>query len=329
MARFLRSKQRPSLQQCSEILSSEVSAGRLEEVAEIVARLVPRYLQEDVINRYFSLWERHGFHLTPVNYYSPIPDTRELKDELWMKHSELPGIDLNVKRQLNLLLNVFPRFREEYLRFPHDPPADDKAFYFNNTMFSGTDALVLYCMVRHFRPRLIVEVGSGYSTRVLSEAAIRNGHTEIKCIEPHPDDTIGRLPNVTEVITRPVQDVDMRLFQKLGNRDILFVDTSHTVKCGGDLNYLCLEVVPRLRKGVIIHFHDIFLPKEYPKRWVLDLHIFYNEQYLVQALLVLSSGLEIVFLNSYMGLMYQEEMRRTFPNSPWWDAGGSCWIMRK
>jgi hypothetical protein len=291
-------------------------------------QIVLRGLARIVTDNLFGFWEKHGFHLTPVSFYSPIPDTRELKDDLWENESELPGIELNLDVQLHMLTNVFPRFREEHNQFPRSARRNPDDFYFDNPMFGGTDALVLYCMLRNFRPNLIVEVGSGYSTRISSKAAVRNGNTQIRCIEPHADDVIGRLPRVAEVIPYQVQDVGLDFFQQLGSGDILFIDTSHTVKCGGDVNYLCLEVLPRLRNGVIVHFHDIFLPKEYPKEWVMKLHRFWNEQYLIHAFLVFNSEFEILFLNSYMGLKFQEKMKAIFPNSPWW-GGGSCWIRRK
>lgn len=316
------------MKECGDIFYTELSRGNLEEVAEIIASLIPRYLSKDVENRYFRLWEEHGFHLTPVDYYSPIPDSRELTDDLWKKESGLPGIDLNLPLQLKLLQNVFPRFREEYDQFPWGATAETSEFYFDNPMFSGVDALVLYCMIRHFRPSLIIEVGSGYSTRVLSKAVLRNGNGQIICVEPYPDDIISKLPAVTKVIPDRVQNVSLDLFQQLKDRDILFIDSSHTVKCGGDVNYLLLEVLPRLKKGVIVHFHDIFFPEEFPKDWVLGLHRFWSEQYLLQAFLAFNSQFEILFLNSYMGLKYLEETKIVFSKSPWW-RGGSCWIRRK
>jgi predicted O-methyltransferase YrrM len=274
-------------------------------------------LGELVFIKCFRILESCGLHVTRVHYYSPIPDTRELSDVVWARESELPGLELNIGMQLEFLANVFPKFRDEYVASAQDKVA-----------LTAMDALILYCMVRHFRPKLVVEVGSGESTSVLSLATTRNGCGDIICIDPYSQEKIGRLPRVAEVISRRVQDIDWRLFQQLDDGDLLFIDTSHTVKCGGDVNYLCLEVLPRLHKGVLIHFHDIFFPREYPRQWVMGRYRFWNEQYLLQALLMFSSGFEILFMTSYMASKHRREVEQAFPNSP--DlGGGSCWIRRK
>jgi hypothetical protein len=120
----------------------------------------------------------------------------------------------------------------------------------------------------------------------------------------------------------------MTVFERLEAGDILFIDSSHVVKTGSDVNYLFLEVLPRLKPGVVIHVHDIFLPHEFPKAWVMDLHLFWTEQYLLQAFLTHNAEFEVLFANAYMGARHQTEMQRTFPRSQWW-GGGSFWLRRK
>ena len=93
------------------------------------------------------------------------------------------------------------------------------------------------------------------------------------------------------------------------------------------LNYLFLEVLPRLRPGVIVHVHDIFPPHEYRRDWVMEEFRFWNEQYLLQAFLVFNAGFEILFANNFMGLRHFAEMKAAFPHSPWW-GGGSFWMRR-
>ena len=316
-----------SMAQCARSLLTHLSNGRDREVAEILANLLARYLSDDsMAKKYFPFWEERGFHLTPVHYYSPIPDTRALTDHLWAIESQLVGIDLNRDFQLHLLSKVFPEFKNEYNDFPHS--ATGYEFAFDNPNFGGTDALVLYCMLRHFNPSLIIEIGSGWSTRLSSKAALRNGDTNIVCIDPFADDVVAKLPRVSKVISKRVETLDLSFFQQLGDRDVLFIDSSHTVKCGGDVNFLYLEVLPRLKKGVIVHSHDVFFPKEYPKEWVRDLHLFWNEQYLLQAFLTFNSEFELLFCNSYMGMKYLKMMKAVFPKAPWW-GGGSCWFRRR
>jgi hypothetical protein len=210
-----------------------------------------------------------------------------------------------------------------------EPTGVAHEFYLSNGAFEGTDALVLYCMVRHFRPNLVLEVGSGFSSRLSAQAALHNGNTEVVCIEPYPDEVLKRgFPGLTSLVSKRAQEVEVSFFDRLAAGDILFIDSSHVVKTGGDVTYLFLEVVPRLRPGVMVHVHDIFLPQEFPRSWIRDLHLFWTEQYLLQAFLAYNSEFEVLFANAYMGMRHQEEMQRTFPKSPWW-GGGSFWIRRR
>jgi hypothetical protein len=109
---------------------------------------------------------------------------------------------------------------------------------------------------------------------------------------------------------------------------VLFIDSSHVSKVGGDVNFLFLEVLPRLRPGVIVHLHDVFLPAEYPRDWVVEKGRFWTEQYLLQAFLTFNDAWEILLANNYLGLEHAEALRTTFPTSPWW-GGGSFWMRRR
>lgn len=286
-------------------------------------------MEEPNASKYFQFWEEHGFHLTPVHFYQPIPDTRTLTDDLWEKDSDLAGVDMNEAGQMSLLRDVFPRFQSEYNQIPTERTASSHEFYMDNGMISGTDALVLYCMVRYFHPNVMIEVGSGFSTRLSAQAGLKNGNTELICIEPYPDVVLTKgFPGLTRLIPKKVQEVGLDFFLQLSAGDILFVDSSHVVRCGGDVNYLFLEVFPRLKPGVVVHLHDIFLPREFPKEWLLGHHWFWTEQYLLHAFLLHNSAFEVLFANTFMGLKHNEEMQATFPKSPWW-GGGSFWMRRK
>jgi len=236
---------------------------------------------------------------------------------------------MNDEVQLRLLQESFPRFKHEYDQFPMEPSDRPYEFYFNNPFFNGIDALVLYCMVRHFQPTLVIEVGSGFSSRVSAQAALRNGHTKLFCVEPHPDAMLASgFQGLTSLVPKKVQEVGLDFFEQLGAGDILFIDSSHVVRCGGDVNYLFLEVLPRLNPGVIVHVHDIFFPKEYPKFWVKERLRFWNEQYLLQAFLSFNSEYEVLLCNSYLNHQYKEAIQTTFPNSPG-GGSGSFWMRRK
>jgi hypothetical protein len=312
-------------------LADEVMRGNIgmPELSQFIATVTPRCLHSEEFHEIFQVWERHGFHVTPVHFYQPIPNTQTLPETLWNYPSKLVGIDMNDSLQLDLLRTHFPKFRDEYEQFPTKPTGGPKHFHLNNGLFDGTDALVAYCMVRHFQPRLIIEVGSGFSSLVLGEAIAKNKSSALICIEPFPREFLKqRFPGLHSLIEKRVEDVDLDFFLKLGHGDILFIDSSHTVKIGGDVNYLFLEGLPRLKPGVIVHVHDIFLPFEYRRDWVMEEFRFWTEQYLLQAFLTFNSEFEVLMANSYIGHYYKEDLKATFPSLPYW-GGGSFWMRRK
>jgi hypothetical protein len=275
------------------------------------------------------LWEDHEFHLTPVHFYQPIPDCRKIPEQIWEYESELPGINMNNAMHLELLSKVFPQYEREYSRFSDQPTDSPYEFYFDNPMFSGTDALVLYGMLRHFKPRRVLEVGSGFSSRVAATALQANGSGELVCIEPYPHEVLRHeFPTLTQLIEKEVQQVDLKVFHNLAANDVLFIDSSHVVRVGGDVDYLFLEVLPRLAPGVIIHVHDIFLPLPGRRDWVMELRRFWNEQQLLQAFLTCNSEFEVLFANAYASRKFADKLQAAFPISPWW-GGGSFWMRRR
>lgn len=301
---------------------------RAEQVARLLAAVLPSFLRPEIQRRYFSLWQEHGVHVTRVHRFSPIPDTRTLPDELWTRPSELPGVDVNVAGQLGLL-QEFSAFQHEYDEFPSAPTGRVHEFHFNNDSLDGTDALALYCMIRHWKPRLVLEVGSGFSSRLAAQALLRNGEGRLVCIDHDPDPVVKKgFPGLTSVLQRRSQDVHLDYYRQLQDRDILSIDSSHVSTCGGDVNYLLLDVLPRLAPGVVIHLHDIFLPSEYPRDWVRQELRFWNEQYLLQAFLAFNNEFEVILSNGYLAARHPAELRTTFPRAPWW-AGGSFWLRRR
>ena len=306
-------------------LATEATQGNIDmmELSQFIAAVMPCCLHSGKFHELFPVWEQHGFHVTPVHFHQPIPDTRELPETLWKQPSDLVGINVNDAMQLDLLRNHLTRFRDEYDNLPVEPPPGQRR------PFHGVDALVAYCMVRHFQPRLIIEVGSGFSSLVLGQAAAKSKNSALICIDPFPRDFLrDGLPGLQSLIAKKVQDIDLEFFSQLQSGDILFIDSSHTVKIGGDVNYLFLEVLPRLKSGVIVHVHDIFLPLEYRRDWVLDEFRFWNEQYLLQAFLTFNSEFDVLLANSYLNHNHQEDLKAAFPNLSSW-ASGSFWMRRK
>jgi hypothetical protein len=276
----------------------------------------------------FRRFEQRGVHVTPVHFYSPIPDTSKLGEELWQRESGLVGIDMNDDEQLRLVADVFPQFREECDAIPFAPTEDPSQFYLDNGLFGGTDAFALYCMLRHLQPRRVLEVGGGFSTRLAAQAALANGSTELVCIEPFPDAVLqDGFPGLTTLISSRVEETSLDLFLDLKENDVLFIDSSHVARTGGDVTFLFLEVLPRLQPGVVVQVHDVFIPFEYARDWVEDGLRFWNEQYLLQAFLAFNSDFRVLLANSYFNSRYADVLQGTFPNSPWW-GGGSFWFQR-
>ncbi len=299
------------------------------ELSQFIATVMPRCLHSGKFQDIFLLWERHGFHVTPVHFYQPIPDTQSLPETLWTRPSELVGSNMNDSGQLDLLRKHFPKFRDEYEQFPTTPAEEPGHFYLNNHIFGAADALVAYCMVRHFQPQLIIEVGSGFSSLLLGQAVTKNNSGEVICIEPFPQEFLKRgFPGLHSLIEKKIQDVDLDFFSQLGSGDILFIDSSHTLKIGGDVNYLFLEVLPRLKPGVIVHVHDIFFPFDYRRDWVKEEFRFWTEQYLLQAFLAFNSEFEVLIANSYLSYCYRNDLKATFPSLPAL-SGCSFWMRRK
>ncbi len=224
------------------------------------------------------------------------------------------------------LLDELSRYAAELDDVPFEEPEDKAQFYFRNHLFGGTDALVLYAMLRRARPQRIIEVGSGFSTLLALRAVAANEGGRITCIEPYPREFLRR-PEV-ELIPEKVQTLGFATFESLGENDVLFIDSSHVVKCGGDVTFLFLEVLPRLQPGVIVHVHDVFLPAELPRDWMVELHNFWTEQYLLHGLLIFSSGFRVLLANAYLGKHHLEAFQRAFPRSTWW-GGGSFWMQRQ
>ncbi|MBC7869372.1 MAG: class I SAM-dependent methyltransferase [Chitinophagaceae bacterium] len=280
------------------------------------------------VSRYnFRLWLQHGYYIRPIHFYEPIPDIREL-EKSYPGRSPVSGVDLRPDFQLQLLKDTFPLFKPEYgaLRLQADP-TNPKTFYLNNFTFTGVDPHVYYCMIRHFNPATIIEVGAGFSTMLAAEALNKNQSGQLLSIEPYPNEVIASgIPGV-EHIRRKGEEVELDFYLRLKANDILFIDSSHVVKIGSDVCYFVLEVLPRLAPGVIIHFHDIFLPFNYPKTFVMEKHHFWNEQYLLHAYLIDNPHIETLFAVNMMCIDQPEAIKTAFPHASNW-AGGSLWLRK-
>jgi len=287
------------------------------------------------LKKLFPFWQRLGLHITLKHFYEPVPDTTTLKDEIWRKDSEMVGINIREQDQINLLSDFRRNFKEEYESLLRTATPVPYQYYINNGGFKSVDAEVLYCMIRHFKPKRIIEIGSGNSTYLSAQGLLKNKkggtNAELVAIEPYPNDTLKKgFPGLSRLITGRVQNISLSEFSKLEENDILFIDSSHVLKIGSDVQYEYLEVLPRLKKGVIVHVHDIFFPSEYPREWVLEDYRFWNEQYLLRAFLSFNSAFEVLWMGHYMHLKHPELLKRAFNSYKSETASpASFWMRRK
>lgn len=268
----------------------------------------------------------------PGHFYSPIAhpdDIRAREQALWSAAKEMPGVDFNEAGQLALLERLAPHVAQ--IDYPVEQPADPAMYFYANDQYPVLDAEVLFAMLCHLRPRNMIEVGSGFSSLVTADVNRRllGGGLAFSCIEPYPRRfLVDGVAGISSLIVKKVQDVELAYFDRLTSGDILFIDSSHVAKIGSDVNHLFFEILPRLRAGVLVHLHDIFLPHEYPKVWMLDQGRNWNEQYLVRAFLQYNNAFEVAWAAGFMAHFHFDQVTRVFPRFPRLGGGGSLWLRK-
>jgi hypothetical protein len=270
--------------------------------------------------------DRWGYHIRPVHYYEPLPDFRSITKEAIDRRREYAALDFNWSEQLNLLQSL-TKYRAEL-----DQLYQSRAFNFANGFFGGFDAAAYYALIRELKPRRVIEVGGGYSTQIAAKAVNQNqseGNSgTLKVIEPFPEPRLTDSIAQTDVIAKPVQEVEAEFFSSLGPNDILFIDSSHTVKFGSDVCYLFLEILPTLKPGVWVHIHDIFFPNDYPAEWLLQQRLALNEQYLVEAFLSHNNSFSIRLSNHWLCIDHSAESMALQPGGMTDLNASSFWCQR-
>ena len=266
------------------------------------------------------------------HYYNPIPSADEVaRTERRAALAAVPslaGIDLQPNVQLAYLSDV--------ARYAPSMPFRESEghrlrFFFKNGMFLKNDAAVLYGFLRSRRPKRIIEIGSGHSSALMLDVNELHPDTaaELTFVEPYADRLRKRMRagDAAAIVDQPVQEVDLRLFDQLEDGDLLFVDSSHVVKLGSDVNWIVSYILPRLAPGVYVHFHDIGYPFEYWEDWVQAGYV-WSEAYLLRAFLQYNAAFEIIYFSDYLARFYPEEERMALGAavSP---RGQSLWLRRR
>ena len=245
--------------------------------------------------------------MAPVvdHYYEPLFDYRKLPTK---KFEQIVGIDLQVEAQLQFLKNF--KYQNELKALPLN--GSGFYFYYNNGSFPSGDAELYYSLIRYLQPKIIIEVGAGFSTLIALEAIKKlKAETELICIEPFEHPELDSLP--IYIKRELVENVELAFFKRLEANDILFIDTSHIVRSGGDVMFLFLKVLPQLNPGVWVHIHDIFYPNDYPVEWLRDEFRLWNEQYLLMAFLCNNSSFEVMFSLAYLKENHLMDVFACFP----------------
>lgn len=269
----------------------------------------------------------------PGHYYSPIVDPDELVRSGFFEQAtdtSLSGIALDATRMLttfNTLARHFPS-----MDFP-EIQRESHRYYFQNDFYSYGDAIILSAIIREFRPKQIIEVGSGFSSAAMLDTLDSAGLNATICtfIEPYPDRLRALLRPADQqrvtILEQPVQRVPLETFSCLAPGDLLFMDTTHISKTGSDVNYELFAILPALKSGVLLHFHDVFWPLEYPRNWIVDQNRSWNEIYTLRAFLMHNEQYEILYFNQFFNSAFEEHVRETNPLISR-NCGGGLWLRK-
>jgi hypothetical protein len=278
-----------------------------------VKRRVRRWLK-GLLLIVHKLCLRIGVSVLPNHFYSSVPDINELAatKSLWAHKSLLPGVTGNIEEQVCNLREICLPYEAEYRGNRAYQTGTQEGW---GPGFGYLEAQALHGVVRHFKPRKIVEVGSGVSTHCMLQAVTLNdaddkAPCEIICIEPYPSHWLKQAH--VHLIAQKVQTIPLDLFLSLEPNDLLFIDSSHAVKTGSDVVFLVLEVLPRLRPGVLVHIHDVYLPFDYAPNKMYSLFD-WQETALIHAFLIGNSGVHILFCLSQLHDGRPEVLRQVFP----------------
>ena len=276
---------------------------------------------------------RYKTWVPPGHFYSPIPSLTEIRscEGRIFQSSEktILAVDLNEAGQLEL----FDTLGQYYGELPFgSQKRKGLRYYFENPAYSYCDAIILYCMIRHFSPKRFIEVGSGYSSCVVLDTneLFFDNRISLTFIEPHTELLFSLIKEsdkeTSKIIPTDLQDVGLEVFSELCPGDILFIDSTHVSKIGSDVNHIFFEILPRLARGVYIHFHDVFYPFEYPKEWIYEGRA-WNEIYLLRAFLQYNPSFQIVLFNDLLCRVHPDKLLREMPlcmKHP----GGSIWLRK-
>lgn len=314
----------------SPTASSRAIAGRLARMPTAERRV------RELANENLHLRDLYQAWVPSGHFYSPFPDLDDYGRRVAVLRDpgrDLPDIDLHEAEQLALLdvlADLLAASGPGGGLHEHEDRRGDRRYWLDNPAYAHGDGTVLHAMLRHVRPGRIVEVGSGYSSALILDTVDQHlPDTTVTFVEPHPALVEGLLRADDErrvtIHRAPVQDVDPSVFSALEAGDVLFIDSTHVVKAGSDVNHLFFEVLPRLAVGVWVHLHDIFFPFEYPEAWVREGRA-WHEAYLLRAFLYRNDAFAIRWFQDMLWTRHRAALARL----PWVarNPGANIWLER-
>jgi hypothetical protein len=288
-------------------------------------------LQENIWNIEFREYlQLNGVVVSPSNFYSSIPTIKEIHESFEYKETHPPYLDdslFNTQFLNEHLLALLPCV-EGFFPPMEISDAGEKKFYFNNSQFSYSDAFSYYGFIKKLNPNTVFEIGSGYSSLIASEALLANKKGKLVCVEPFPRQFIEDMADKSLITLKklPVQQITSEMLNEiLCDGDILFIDSTHTVKTGSDCLHIYLRLLPNIRKKIFIHVHDIFLPFGFPKNWMLEHQLFWTEQYLLLAFLKDNPKVKVIFGSAYHKV-YSPDLLDKLMGSNFPSGGSSFWF---
>ena len=316
-----------------EDLASRFNLSRAECEETARQRDELRRRHDRLLSAYDKLRAECGIH-PPGHFHSPIPSFEEIRQHEATLFAATPrsiaGIDMHEHNQLELLR----RFRDYYDALPFKAgKTEGLRYHLDNPAYSYSDGILLYCMLRHLRPRRIIEVGSGFSSALMLDTAelFFDETLDLTVIDPDPQRLLSMIDERDRdrfrLISLRLQDVDLGQFETLQANDVLFIDSTHVSKLDSDVNRLLFTILPVLASGVHVHFHDVIYPFEYPKDW-FELGRAWNEAYVLRAFLQYNKKFRIVLMNTFMEHFHEEFFRESMPlclKNP----GGSIWLRKE
>jgi hypothetical protein len=256
----------------------------------------------------------------------------EVPASAWTEPAALPGVRWDPDAYQALLEGTLRPFIEEFAP-PAQPPGNEEGFVVENPFYGSLDAEVLYAMVRHWRPERVIEFGSGFSTLVIARAGKRNevegSPIRHEVFDPHPARQLAAIRDRIELRAVSATEVPVQQLEELRAGDLLFIDTTHVLRIGGDVVHLLLDGLPRVAAGVIVHIHDFFRPYEYPRALFEEYGMFWQEHYLVQAFLAFNDDFEILCANHVLRHEFPERLRALLPSFHDGVEPSALWLRRR